>query len=429
MNPEERIKKWISKSDITTDVKTEKKILGDALEQLKQKQSAGTRSYIWRTIMRNRMIKLTAAAAIIIVVLVGLPFLSESDSGVVLADVLAKVGQAQAFMYKMNVMGNIITVTTSTKYGIKTETDTTDPNTGERIIQQTFILPNEKLMTMILPEQKKYMQMEYDDDFFAKVEKENNDPRVMIKQIMNSQYTELGRSVINGTEVVGFQTNDSSVVENLTEDANLILWVDIDTWLPVRTDIEFTTNDQVTVSLTVDDYRWDIPVVASDFKPIIPENFTALTNDVVKMPSFNEEAAIEGLKLIAEISGQYPKKLNLMDLIQYFFELRDKGISKNEGLLDKGLTLQEEMASPTTKAEHIQKAMDIFGTFQSLGMFYAMLVQEKKDPMYYGKSVSPDNPEAVLWRWKVSDEQYHVIFGDLSTLNVTAEELAELENR
>ena len=49
--------------------------------------------------------------------------------------------------------------------------------------------------------------------------------------------------------------------------------------------------------------------------------------------------------------------------------------------------------------------------------------------MYYGDSVGPDNPEAVLLRWKVSDDQYRVILGDLSTLNVNTEELAELENR
>ncbi len=429
MNQEDKIKELIDKSDIMTDAQTEKRILGDALEQLKQKYSAGIRPNIWRIVMKNKMTKLIAAAVVIIAILAGLPFLSDDGSGVVLADVLAKVEQARAYMYKMTVMGNVITVTASTEHGIKIDTDTADPETGEIITQQTFILPDEKVMVTILPEQKMYMQMEYDNEFFDKVEKENNDPRIMIKQIMNSQYTELGRSVINDIEVVGFQTNDPAVVESLAEDVNVVLWVDIDTWLPVRTDIEFTTNEQVTISLTINEYQWDIPVIASDFKPVIPEGFTALTNDVVKIPSFNEETAIEGLKLIAEISGQYPKKLNFMDLIQYFFELRDKGIKNNQGLLDSGMTLKEEVANPSIKAEHIQKAMDIFGTFQSLGMFYSTLVQEQKEPMYYGELVGPDDHEAVLLRWKISDEQYRVILGDLSTLNVTAEELAELENR
>ena len=51
----------------------------------------------------------------------------------------------------------------------------------------------------------------------------------------------------------------------------------------------------------------------------------------------------------------------------------------------------------------------------------------EKEAVYYGDSVTSENPEAVLLRWKVSDDEYRVIFGDLSVGNATAEELAELE--
>jgi hypothetical protein len=310
---------------------------------------------------------------------------------------------------------------------MKWEMDTTNPDTGETVTQQTFLLPDEKIMFTILPEQKKYMEMGYDDEFLSRVRKENNDPRIMIKEIMNSQYTMLGRSIIEGIEVVGFQTDDPVVVEGLTEDVNLILWVDIETWLPVRADIEIIINELVTVSITIDDYQWDIPVVASDFEPIIPEDFSSLTSDAVEMVDSSEEAALDSLKLIAELTGQYPEKLNLMDLIQYFFDLREQGIRNNEGLLDSSMTLQEEIMNPSTKAKHLAKAMQVFGSFQSLGVFYSTLVEEKKDPMYYGESVGPDDTEAVLIRWNVSDNQYRVIFGDLSAGNFSEEELAELE--
>ena len=430
MNPEDKIKKLIDESKITTDTQTEKRILGNAfehLDKLKQQKSPSSGLDIWRIIMKNRMVKLTAAAIVIIAILVGMPFLSNSSSGVVLADVLAKVEQASAFMYKMAVDGNIINVTVSNEYGMKWEMDTTNPDTGETVTQQTFLLPDEKRMLTILPEQKTYMEIEYDDDFLARVRKENNDPRLMIKEIMNSQYTMLGRSNIEGIEVVGFQTNDPAVVEGFTENVNLILWVDIDTWLPVRADIEIIINELSTVSITIDDYQWDIPVVASDFEPIIPEDFSSLTSDAFEMVNSSEEAALDGLKLIAELTGQYPKKLNFMDLIQYFFNLREQGIRNNEGLLDSSMTLQEEMMNPSMKAKHLEKAMQVLVSFQSLGVFYSMLEQDKKDPMYYGESVGPNNTEAVLMRWKVSDNQYRVVFGDLSTLDVTAEELAELE--
>jgi hypothetical protein len=57
-----------------------------------------------------------------------------------------------------------------------------------------------------------------------------------------------------------------------------------------------------------------------------------------------------------------------------------------------------------------------------------MLMQDKKEPAYYGQSVTPDDAEAVLMRWKISDDQYRVIFGDLSASDVSAEKLAQLEN-
>ena len=71
--------------------------------------------------------------------------------------------------------------------------------------------------------------------------------------------------------------------------------------------------------------------------------------------------------------------------------------------------------------------MDVIKPIQSIGMVYMVLVQERKDPAYYGESVGPDDVDAVLLRWKESEDNYRVVFGDLSTLDVTADELAELE--
>jgi hypothetical protein len=56
-----------------------------------------------------------------------------------------------------------------------------------------------------------------------------------------------------------------------------------------------------------------------------------------------------------------------------------------------------------------------------------MLVQEKKGPVYYGESVTPADADKMLLRWKVSDSEYRVIFGDLHAETVTPAKLAELE--
>jgi hypothetical protein len=59
--------------------------------------------------------------------------------------------------------------------------------------------------------------------------------------------------------------------------------------------------------------------------------------------------------------------------------------------------------------------------------FYNKLVQEGKDPVYHGDKVTTEFGDSVLMRWKISDDTYRVIFGDLKIENVTAEQLKEME--
>ncbi|MBA7480543.1 hypothetical protein ES707_16005 [subsurface metagenome] len=390
---------------------------------------------LWEHIMKSRIIKLAAAAVIVIAVLAGLPFFSGNGSSVALADVLERIEQAQAFMYrmKMTTTGAMIsgmpagkkiemecTIIISNEYGMKMEMTMTDPNTGqEEMNQQMYILPDKRTAIMIMPEQKKYTRMEFDDDVLARMKRQNNDPREMIKQIMGCEYTELGRSVIDGIEVEGFRTTDPAFYGGAMESVELTLWVDVEKWLPVRTEMNFKMNEQMQMHGVIYDYQWDIPIDVGEFEPVIPEDFTAFPTGGMKMPSMTEEAAVEGLKFFVEMSGQYPKKLNLMNLMQEFSAIEKKPT-------DAALKVKEEM-NRITKDEQMKKTMEMMRPVQSLGMFYMMLVQDKKEPAYYGESVSPNDAGVVLMRWKISESQYRVIFGDLSALDVSTEELAELE--
>jgi tetratricopeptide (TPR) repeat protein len=207
----------------------------------------------------------------------------------------------------------------------------------------------------------------------------------------------------------------------MTDDVEVKLWVDVETWLPVLWEIDMKMNEQMEVHGVISDFQWDIPVVASDFEPAIPEDYTSLKDDGYKMPSMTEETALEGLKFFAEITGRYPKKVDIMSLSREF-----QAIKKNKNLTEAGHKLNEEMGLLTNE-EQTKKVMEFMQPVQSLGMFYMTLVQDKKEPAYYGQSVAPDNAEAVLMRWKVSEDKYRVIFGDLSALDVSADELTELE--
>jgi outer membrane lipoprotein-sorting protein len=311
-----------------------------------------------RTIMKSRITKLAAAAAIIIAILAGIPFFSTNGSSVALADVLARVEQTGAIMYKMKMtmtgakMSGMPdgkqemegTIVISNEYGMKWEMKITDPNTGKKMTTEMYIIPEQKVMLSLMPAQKKYMRMEFEDDLLNRMKKQNNDPREIIKLLMGCEYTELGRSEIDGIEVEGFKTTDPQYAMGMAEDINTTLWVDVKTWLPVLLEMDIKMNEQMSMKGVVYDYQWDIPVDAGEFKPVIPDDYTAFPTDGMKMPSMNEETAIEGLKFFAEISGKYPKKIDLMSLSQEFQALKD-----NKDLTEAGKKLNEEMGRLTNE--------------------------------------------------------------------------------
>ena len=387
-------------------------------------------------LMKNKLIKLAVAAVIFIVVLAGVQLITRTNQ-IALADVLAKVQEVRAFMYRMKVTtnGNIIPdmpairteidyiITVSNEFGMKWETETVIPNTGKSMTQKMYLLPEQKVEIVVMPEMKKYIQIEFSDDIFEKSKRQNNDPRVMIKQIMGCQYTELGRSIIDGREVEGYHTTDPAMLAGMGENIEFTFWIDVESWLPVRCEMDFDMGEQMQANSVVYDYQWDIPVDASDFEPVIPEDYTPISSESIKMPGVSEEAAIEGLKYFVGLSGRYPKKLDLMNLAMELAEL-----GKNETLTNTDSKTNEESYEDGL-ARTIKEAMEIMRPVQAISIFYLSLVQDKKEPVYYGESVKPGDSSTVLLAWKISDNEYRVIFGDLMTEDVTAERLAELEEK
>jgi outer membrane lipoprotein-sorting protein len=392
------------------------------------------RSSIRRIIMKNPITKLAAAAVIIIALLVGLEIIS-NGGGIALAQVLEKVEQAQAFMYKMKmqVTGSMMqgtsagmmeqeaTIIITTDLGMKMEMTMTDPNSGQQTIQQRYVVPEEKAMFVVMPQQERYIRMEFNDELLARMKKQSNDPREMIKQILNYEYTELGRSVIDGVTVEGFETTDPAVYGGIMGGSVKIrLWVDVMTWLPVLTEMDIEISEQMQIHGVIYDYNWDIQVDESELVPVIPENFKPLTTEGMKMPSISEEGAVEGLKLFAEFTGKYPENINMMTLMQQVEQLRNSQSPAAE-------KFREKLKQTESEEERVAALMDMMRPIQSIGMFYMLLVQDGNDPAYYGDKVTPEFGHAVLLRWKTEENNYRVIFGDLTIEDVTADELAELE--
>ncbi|MHC4740623.1 MAG: LolA family protein [Planctomycetota bacterium] len=376
--------------------------------------------------MRSRTIRIAAAAVIIIGALLAIHVID--GSSVTLAGVLEKVEQVTAYRYKvsMKVTGSTMqkispwgkemtgTVTISREFGMKMEMEMIDPNTGETTTQDAYIIPDEKLFVEIMHEQKQFTRSEFGDDMLARMKKQHNDPRELIRQMLGLKYTELGKSQINGVEVDGFETTDPRASGRTTGDVKATLWVDSKSWMPVLVEIDMSIAEQGRIRSTYYDYQWDVLVEKSDFVPVIPDDYEPSPGDGMKWPEMTEAAAIEGLKQVVDLLGRYPKQLSIVDLMHETSPIIYKRIKK-------------ELPEDVTDTKLETKMTEAIGPIQSVGLFYMTLVEDKKEPVYYGETVGPDNVEAVLLRWKISDDQYRVIFADLSATDVSAEKLAELE--
>ena len=91
----------------------------------------------------------------------------------------------------------------------------------------------------------------------------------------------------------------------------------------------------------------------------------------------------------------------------------------------------KEESEGLSQEEQKQKTMDftmeLTTSITGLSTFNSLLIQGKKEPVYHGDIVTPQDFDKVLMRWKLSDNEYRVIFGGLHTETVTSDVLAELE--
>ena len=394
--------------------------------------------------MKSPITKLAVAAVVIIACLIGISLWRTTGSGIALADVLARIEQVKAYgfqlSYKVTGEGedpnkpysseDRITFLISQEHGWKNKIEHLDPNGGESTFVEQYFPQNTAIR--IMPKEKKYWRTEFNDDRWRWGEQwPKSDPRWFLKKIVTCKYESMGRATIDGIEVEGFRTTDpnwaSGSRKNKVE-VDVKMWVDTKTRLPVRYDFTNAWFDQMGDKIinrhhvVMHDFQWDVPVDAADFEPVIPDDYTGR---VVKYPAhITEETNIQGLKLLVELLGKYPE--NIYDVAETVLPSAEKSETP------AAMRLKEEIKGLTDEQIN-NKLVDFLMPIRGLGRFYDYLQYDKtttptvKDPAYYGKIVTPKDADKVLMRWKVSDSEYRVIYGDLRVETITAEKLAELE--
>lgn len=382
--------------------------------------------------MKSPFAKLAIAAAVVVACLMGLFLWTGTQSSVALADVLTRLQQVSAYMYQMTILttGPSVgdtpveqeargTIVISQELGMKMTMEMDriipGPDGAEPMLQEMYMLPGQKRMVTIVPALKQYMQIDLDDAALEERQKQSNDPRAMVEQILNCEYTSLGRSTVDGIEVEGFQTTDPNYLGGMMGTVDVKIWVSLQTQLPVRSEMDIQMGDEMHMHAVIGDFQWDVSVDGSEFEPVIPPDYTSLAGGPFKMPAMNEETAIQGLRLFAELTGRYPEKLDMMTLMSVMKDLAERSVA------DGHQPEKDDMD------DRIKELTETLAPVMGIGSFYMSLSQDQKHPVYYGDVVTPQDADQVLMRWQVSETEYRVIFGSLHVESVSAEALAELE--
>lgn len=408
----EEILKNIGTEEIPADVhKIAQETSNNFSSSLKQTRQP-KRFILLEQIMKRRISKLTAAAAVIIIAALIINF-QFSTSGVAWGALAEKIENVQSVVYHLTanvkmqgipqgqIPNNETIAYYSSEYGTRAE-----QYMNGKLSFTMYLNPKENIFVSVMPEQKRFMRVIDKSPDELKQIAEKDDPRVMVRHMMSTEYKQLGRDKINGINVEGIECTGPRVMGGMFEDATARLWVEIGTDFPVRIEIDgIVAGGQMEMSMVIDDFQWNVDLDPALFVPDIPSDYTS---QEMKTEA-NEGTAINGLKLFAELTdGRYPSNLALLTLMKEITEELTKKY---------GMKIIEKQDEYTSELQNILQA----------GTFYAQLAGMEKEAVYYGDTVTAENPEAVLLRWKVSDGVYRVIFGDLSAGNFSAEELAELE--
>ena len=270
--------------EVISQYETDSEVAARDVEQVRRKlirhmsgQQPGEQN-IWRIIMKSNITKLAAAAVIIVAVILGLTITGGPEmASVVWGEVIEKVDQISALTFDMTVE---ISYSENNKLLIQSEnyvagdygTRSSHYINGELFVLK-YRLPRKNLAYEIRPKDKTYMRFDLPDRQAAKGQ-DPDDPRTWLKMILSGDYTELGRTNIDGIEVEGIECNPTEMTGD--ENGVMRLWVDVETNLPVRIELEklgMEGGQMRPHKYVMENFQWDVELDERVFEPNIPDDY------------------------------------------------------------------------------------------------------------------------------------------------------------
>lgn len=144
-------------------------------------------------------------------------------------------------------------------------------------------------------------------------------------------------------------------------------------------------------------FEWDVKTEGL-FDPKPPAGYKLVATKPAERTEAMTKLIVQGLKAYREVAGAYPK-------IEPF----------------NAPKVAEELGKLAKKKVDVEALQGI--------VLIGVLQSASKEAVYLGKTVGAEDKDKVLFRWKLEDGKYRVVFGDLRAETVSGDKLKELEKQ
>ncbi|MDI6450973.1 hypothetical protein [Anaerobaca lacustris] len=257
----------------------DRRVHGD-IDKALTDQRTTTTPMTGRRIMIGSLTKTAAAAAIVLAALIGLNVIETPRSGsVAWAQIADCIKDIDTFIFSLTIR---VAENGSTDSAERTEAQWVFYLSGQYGFRMDIVAdgnvvswyagPEGDMLTTVIPAEKTWFKSPIPESERGKMPEEYKDPADYVRRFVARPHKELGRSVIDGVEVEGIEVTDPPTDGESLENAIGRMWVDVETGLPVRIEIEGSADGQSVQWLM--DFKWAEAVNASVFEPNIPADYT-----------------------------------------------------------------------------------------------------------------------------------------------------------
>lgn len=338
--------------------------------------------------MKNPVIKIAAAAMIIIAVLIGLQYfggpININMTGAAYAEVVERLQNALTMTYTSN-------GTTAIEIAFKKPGYMRTTMSGDYV---TVIDWTQGKGLSTLPTRKQFIEMEMSNlphdpaqQQFNVIEK--------LRTLPDRADEELGTSEIDGRVLQGFCVTE--------EDVTNTVWIDPQTRELVRVETEFINAPGMNVTMT--DFQFDVDLDDSLFSLTPPDDYTRLEVQA-DVSAVAEQDLIEFLRAWSSWTkdNTFPPTLNPMEMQKVSMEMEQRG---------------EFGKGDTTDQQRKQDAMTMYR-----GIMFLTQLPSDSNWRYAGEDIKfGDTGTVIFWYRTQGSETYRVIYGDLSVQDVAPENL------